>query len=222
MYEPLVQGAAGMKMYDEKGLDEVLKICKANGIITIADEVMTGFGKTGKNFASDYLSHKPDVMCLSKALTGGLLPMGITSCTQEIYDAFYCDELEKGLFHGHTYSANPLSCTAAIAGIELLQSDEIQENISRVTQSHEKFNEEIKSHPKVKLTRQRGIIFALEIEMKMDRYGNLRDKLFNFFMENGVYLRPLGNVIYIQAPYVITEKQLKKVYDVIKKSLAII
>jgi adenosylmethionine-8-amino-7-oxononanoate aminotransferase len=221
VYEPLVQGAAAMKMYNPVGLNEILKFCKANNIITVADEVMTGFGKTGKHFASLHIETKPDVICLSKALTGGLLPMAITSCSQEIYDAFYSDDISKGLFHGHTYSANPLACTAALASIELLQSAEMQNNIDHVIASHEAFDQRIKNHPKVKATRQTGVIFALDLNVEMARYGNLRDKLFNFFMDNGVFLRPLGNTIYIQAPYVITKKQLEKVYKTIEEALAI-
>ena len=219
IYEPLVQGAAAMKMHNAEGLDAILKFCKSHKIITIADEVMTGFGKTGKNFASDYLETKPDIICLSKALTAGLLPMAITSCSQEIYDAFYSEDLEKGFFHGHTYSANPLACTAALAGIELLQSEDIQNNIKRIITSHKDFDENIKNYPKVKSTRQTGIIYALDLNIEMERYGNLRDKLFQFFMEHGVFLRPLGNTIYIQAPYVITEEQLEKVYRTIEKAL---
>jgi adenosylmethionine-8-amino-7-oxononanoate aminotransferase len=222
VYEPLVQGAAAMKMHNAEGLELILKFCKANNIITIADEVMTGFGKTGNYFASDYIHTKPDIMCLSKALTAGLLPMAITSCTQDVYDAFYSDDISKGLFHGHTYSANPLACTAAIAGIELLKSKEIQDNIQRVINSHKDFNNRIKNHPKVKSTRQTGIIFALDLNIEMERYGNLRDKLFSFFMNNGVFLRPLGNTIYILAPYVISEKQLEKVYKTIEDVLVTI
>lgn len=222
IYEPLVQGAAAMKMHNAEGLDTILNFCKTHNIITIADEVMTGFGKTGRYFASDYLDNKPDIMCLSKALTGGLLPMAITSCSQNIYDAFYSDEMSKGLFHGHTYSGNPLACTAALAGIELLKSEDIQSNIKRIITSHRQFGEHIKKHPKVASVRQTGIIFALDLELKMERYGNLRDKLFRFFMTNGVFLRPLGNTIYIQAPFVISEQQLQKVYQVIEDVLEIV
>jgi adenosylmethionine-8-amino-7-oxononanoate aminotransferase len=145
--------------------------------------------------------------------------MAVTSCTQDIYTAFYDDDLKKGFFHGHTYSANPLACTAALTGIELLQSDTIQKNIKRIIASHKAFNERIKNHPKVKSTRQTGIIYALDLNLKMERYGNLRDLLFNFFINNGVFLRPLGNTIYIQAPFVITEDQLEKVYQTIEKAL---
>ncbi|WP_136482077.1 adenosylmethionine--8-amino-7-oxononanoate transaminase [Cognatitamlana onchidii] len=222
VYEPLVQGAAAMSMHCAADLDEILKFCKKHSIITVADEVMTGFGKTGKYFASLHLESKPDVMCLSKALTGGLLPMALTTCSQDIYDAFYSDDLSKGLFHGHTYSANPLACTAALASIDLLKSETIQANIKTIIKSHEAFGQKIAQHHKVKSIRQTGIIFALDLDIKMERYGNLRDKLFNFFMNKGVFLRPLGNTIYIQAPYTIAEKQLNKVYEVIEDALEIL
>lgn len=222
IYEPLVQGAAGMKIHNANGLNEILKFCKANKILTIADEVMTGFGKTGKHFASDYIETTPDIICLSKALTAGLVPMAITACTQNIYNAFLSNDMAKGFFHCHTYSGNPIACSAALAAIELLQSEEIQNNIKRIIASHQAFDNHVKSHPKVKSTRQIGVIFALDLNTKMERYGDLRDKLLKFFMDSGVFLRPLGNTIYIQPPYVITEKELQKVYHVIEDALEII
>ena len=222
IYEPLVQGAAAMKMHDVDGLNNILELLQKYKVLTIADEVMTGFGKTGTNFASDQIETKPDIICLSKALTAGLMPMAITSCCHEVYDAFYSDDLAKGLFHGHTYTANPLACTAALAGIELLQSVAIQTSIERIIKSHEDFGAEIESHPKVASIRQCGIIFALDLNVQMERYGNLRNRLFKHFMDNGVFLRPLGNTIYILAPYIITDKQLKKIYDSIKDVLSIV
>ncbi len=222
VFEPLVQGAAAMKMHNKDGLDILIKLCKENDVITVADEVMTGFGKTGAFFASDYLTNKPDVICMSKALTAGLLPMAVTSCTQNIFDAFYDDDIAKGLFHAHTYTANPLSCAAAVAGIELLQSDEIQQNIKNIISWHKEFGQKITSHSKVRGTRQTGVIFALDLNIEIARYGNLRDKLYKFFMDNGVFLRPLGSTIYILAPYITTKEQMHKIYEVIERSLEII
>jgi len=219
VYEPLVQGAAGMKVHNADGLNEILKFCKEHHILTIADEVMTGFGKTGSYFASDYVTTKPDIVCMSKALTGGLVPMGITSCTQEIYDAFLSNEIGKGFFHCHTYSANPIACASAIASIDLLTSEEIQTKIKEIIAAHQAFNQKVKKHPKVKSTRQQGVIFALDLDTNMERYGALRDLLLKSFMQEGVFLRPLGSTIYIQVPYVITKLQLTKVYDTIIKVL---
>ncbi len=220
IYEPLIQGAAAMKFHDADGLNEILKICRQNDIVLVADEVMTGFGKTGKYFASEYMGEKPDVICLSKALTAGLLPMGITSCSEKIYNAFYSDDIAKGLFHGHTYTANPLACVAALAGIELLKSEEIQQNIQWISNENRSFLNKISGNPKVKNARSLGVILAFELDVETDRYGQLRDKLFQYFMDNGISLRPLGNTIYIVPPYVISKHQLQKVYKVIENSLS--
>ncbi|MBT8178706.1 MAG: adenosylmethionine--8-amino-7-oxononanoate transaminase [Eudoraea sp.] len=219
IYEPLVQGAAGMKIHDAAGLNALLAILKAQGVVTIADEVMTGFGKTGSYFASDYLDEKPDIICLSKALTAGLMPMAVTTCTDKIFEAFYSDQIEKGFFHGHTYTANPLACSAALAGITLLRSDEMQANIQRIIRAHEEFDNRLSQHPMVKNTRQIGVIYAFDIAISMDRYGDLRDKLFGQFMERGIFLRPLGNTIYLLPPYVISDTQLEAVYSAVLEIL---
>ena len=156
---------------------------------------------------------------MSKALTAGLLPMAVTSCSRKIYDAFYSDELSKGLFHGHTYTANPLACTAALAGIELLTSAEMQEHIERNIASHQIFAGKLNRHPKVKNMRQLGVILAFELDVEMERYGDLRNRLFAHFMKEGVFLRPLGNTIYISAPYITSDDQLQKIYNSIEKAL---
>lgn len=224
IFEPLVQGAAGMVMYEPKSLDILIEICKENKILTIADEVMTGFGKTGRNFACDYLNQQPDMMCLSKALTGGTIPMAITTFTQEIFDAFYDDDINKALFHGHTFTANPTGCAAALASISLLQTQEMQDNITRINKSHLQFQESIKTHPKVRTTRVMGVIFALEIHTQSAEsyYGSMRNKLYNYFIEKGIIIRPVGNIVYILPPYIITDEQLHSVYKVIKSSLEIL
>ena len=224
IFEPLVQGAAGMIMYSPEILDQLIKICKDNTVFTIADEVMTGFGKTGKPFACNYLQMQPDMMCLSKALTGGTIPMALTSFTQELFDGFYDNDINKALFHGHTFTANPTGCAAALASIELLQTQEIQNHIKRINQSHLDFQNKIKTHSKVKTTRVLGVIFALEVktEAQENYYGALRNKLYHFFIENGVILRPVGAIIYILPPYIITKQQLQKVYKTIEKALEIV
>jgi adenosylmethionine-8-amino-7-oxononanoate aminotransferase len=224
IFEPLVQGAAGMVMYEPEALDNLVRICKENKVLTIADEVMTGFGKTGKNFACDYLTEQPDMMCLSKALTGGTIPMAITTFTQDIFDAFYDEDINKALFHGHTFTGNPTGCAAALASLALLQTQAMQDNLIRVNQRHLAFQKQIKNHPKVTTTRVLGVIFALEIqtESAASYYGSLRNKLYNFFIENGIIIRPVGNIVYILPPYVITDEQLQKVYKVVEKALEIV
>lgn len=224
IYEPLVQGAAGMVMYAPEALEALMAVCKEYQVFTIADEVMTGFGKTGKTFATDYLSLQPDMMCLSKALTGGTIPMALTTFTQELFDGFYDEDTNKALFHGHTFTANPTGCAAALASIDLLQSAAMQDNIARIHQSHLAFEEKIKQHPRVTTTRVLGVVFALEIATDSEEsyYGTLRNKLYDFFIDNGIILRPVGNIVYILPPYIMTEEQLQKVYTTIEKVLEIV
>jgi len=221
IFEPLAQGAAGMKFHSSKGLDVLIKMCQETGIICIADEIMTGFGKTGKNFASEYLDHNPDIICLSKALTAGMFPLSITSCSQTIFDGFLSDEVHKGFFHAHTYSAHPLGCAAALASIHLLSSPEIIERRSYIENAHKNFAATIEKHHKVKEVRCLGVIIAVDLNLEMERYGNLRDQLYRFFMDRGVLLRPLGNTVYVLPPYVITNEQLEKVYQSIKEVLEV-
>lgn len=222
IFEPLVQGAAGMKFHSLEGLDTLIKKCQEAGILCIADEIMTGFGKTGKNFASEYLKNPPDIMCLGKALTAGMFPLSITSCSQKIFDAFLSDEVAKGFFHAHTFSAHPLGCAAAIAGLDLLTSEEIKERQAYIEKAHRKFVARIKNHSKVSNARCKGVILAIDLNIAMDRYGKSRDELYQFFMSQGVNLRPLGNTIYTLPPYVITNEQLQLLYTSIESALEIV
>ncbi len=221
IFEPLVQGAAGMVMYEPEALDSLLAICKSNSIFTIADEVMTGFGKTGKNFACNYLAQQPDMLCLSKALTGGTIPMAITTFTQELFDGFYDDDVNKALFHGHTFTANPTGCAAALASLDLLQTGEMQENLRRINRQHLTFKQEIENHLRVKTVRVLGVIIALEItrDGSEDYYGDFRNRLYNFFLENGIILRPVGNIVYILPPYIISDELLATIYAVVKQAI---
>ncbi len=223
IFEPLVQGAAGMVMYSPQALDHLIHICKQNNVLTIADEVMTGFGKTGKNFACDYLTQLPDIICLSKALTAGAIPMAVTTFSADVFDKFYSDDINKALFHGHTFTANPTGCAAALASIEMLRTDAIQQGIKRINQKHLEFEQAIKQHPKVASTRVLGVIFALDTATgQQEYYGDLRNKLYNFFIDNGVILRPVGGTIYILPPYIITNEQLDKVYSVVTRALDLV
>ncbi len=217
IFEPLVLGAAGMVMYEPEELDRLIRICKVHRVFAIADEVMTGFGKTGRNFACDYLTEMPDMMCLSKALTGGVIPMAITSFTQEVYNAFYDEDVNKALFHGHTFTANLVGCVAALTSLEILQSPEMQENISRIHQKHLAFAEKLAKLNSVENVRVLGVILAFEIKTNSnkDYYGGFRQKLYDFFIQNQLILRPVGNTVYVLPPYVITNEQLERVYEVL-------
>ena len=182
---------------------------------------MTGFGRTGKNFAIDHLQNQPDIICLSKGITGGFMALGVTACTQNIYDAFYSDKTEKTFFHGHSYTANPLACAAANASLELLLHSKCQQQIKLITERHIIFAKEIRANDFVKEVRQQGTILAIELNTAEDSsyFNAVKKHAYQFYLSNGVLLRPLGNVVYIMPPYCITEDELNKVYDVIKRSL---
>ncbi|MEM9143529.1 MAG: aminotransferase class III-fold pyridoxal phosphate-dependent enzyme, partial [Bacteroidota bacterium] len=222
VFEPLVQGAAGMKFHSAKGLDKLLALCKERGVLTIADEIMTGFGKTGKCFASDYLQYPPDIMCLGKALTAGMFPLSITSCSQAVFDAFLDVKPTKGFFHAHTFSAHPLGCAAALAGLELLESPEMIQKREAIAKAHQGFAKELQNHPKVGNVRCKGVILAVDLERQMTRYGAVRDRLYDHFMDCGVNLRPLGNTIYTLPPFIITEAQLHRIYKSMESALNIL
>ncbi len=220
IYEPLVQGAAAMQLNDAQSLCQVINKFQQHGVIAIADEVMTGFGKTGTNFASDQIGAKPDIICLSKALTGGIMPMAITSCTQKIFDAFYDDQLAKGLFHGHTYSGNPLGCAVASAAIDLLVSSEIQSNIQEISRLNKEFSIRILNHDRVADVRTIGVILAIDLDVEMERYGSKRNEMFQWFWQRGLFLRPLGKTVYIVPPFTSTVKEINHVHKTLEEFLS--
>jgi adenosylmethionine-8-amino-7-oxononanoate aminotransferase len=190
-------------------------------VLLIADEVFTGFGRTGKAFACDYVETRPDIMCFSKGLTGGTMAFGLTTCTQDIYNAFLSDDRMKTLFHGHSYTANPVACAAALASLDLFLESSTQENINRIADKHRAFAVKVAGHPSLKTTRQTGTILALEWETgnNTSYFSSLRDKLYNYFLDAGIILRPLGNIIYILPPYCITDAELDYIYSTIEQAL---
>ena len=226
IYEPLLQGAGGMKMYDSKMLDLLLTFLKNQKIICIADEVLTGFYRTGRFFAGDYLSEKADIICLSKALTGGTMALGVTACTKDIYEAFVSDEKTKTFFHGHSFTANPLACTAALASLNLLERDRCRQQIEDIQNQQNNFLKNLKSFEKKKIIknlRQLGTILAFEINTaeKNDYFDNIGSLFTAHCLENGVYLRTLGNTVYVMPPYCISKREIRKIYKVIQKFLEI-
>jgi len=221
IFEPLVQGAGGMLMYEAQYLDELMAHCRKEGVLLIADEIFTGFGRTGKLFATEHVSEKPDIMCFSKGLTGGTMALGLTTCTQQIYDAFLWDDKLKTLFHGHSFTANPVACAAALASMDITLQPETMQNIKRIESMHTGFASRIKNHPKIKTTRQTGTILAMEWETgdNTSYFSSLRDKLYLYFLAAGIILRPLGNTLYILPPYCITNDELNYIYSKIEQAL---
>lgn len=217
IFEPLLLGSAGMLMYESIYLDKLIQIAKNEHVICIADEVLTGIGRTGKNFACDYLIEQPDIICISKGITGGFMPLGLTTCTQAIYDAFLSSDKLKTFFHGHSYTGNPLACAAANATLQILKKSEAL--ISQLVKWQSVHAAQLKALKEVENVRQIGTIVAFDVcsEQQSNYFNNLRDFLYDSFLERGVLLRPLGNTVYIMPPYVISEEQLKKVYAVIRE-----
>ena len=221
IFEPLVLGTAGMQMYAPSHLDQLIEICQSRGVLTIADEVFTGFYRTGRLFAHQYLRNKPDMICLSKGLTGGYLPLGLTIATKEVYDVFYSEDKMKTLFHGHSYTGNPLSCAAACASLDLTETDHTADQVKRIVQKHTDFAKALKKREEVHRVRQMGTILAIEIKVSGESsyFHSLRDKMYQFFLKKGILLRPLGNTLYIVAPYCIKNAELDLLYNAIKSFL---
>ncbi len=216
IYEPLVQGAGGMKMYNLSLMDELLLHIKQKNIICIADEVMTGFGRTGKMFASEYIQTKPDIMCLSKGLTGGTMALGATACSQKIYNAFVNNDAQKTFFHGHSFTANPLACAAANASLNLFEKENVLEKVKLISEQNIAFAQQLKQLNGIKNIRVLGTILAFEIMNGNDEYLNdISTTITKKSLAKGVYIRPLGNTIYIMPPYCITEAELQKIYSVL-------
>lgn len=221
IFEPMVLGAGGMLMYEAEYLDQLMETCQKHGILMIADEVMTGFGRTGKYFSCEALTARPDIFCLSKGLTGGTMPLGVTTCNAKIFNAFLSDDKLKTLYHGHSFTANPVACAASLASLDILLSPETLPNIQRITARHEEFAMQIKAHPKLKDVRQTGTILVMEWETGKDTsyLSGLRNELYLYFLEKGIILRPLGNIIYILPPYVISNDDLDYIYRIITEAL---
>jgi adenosylmethionine-8-amino-7-oxononanoate aminotransferase len=218
--EPLVQGSAGMQMYSPDVLEQYFRLCKQYDTLIIADEVMTGFGRTGPLFACDLINIQPDIVCLSKGLTGGTMPLGVTSSTQAIFDAFYDDDRTKMLYHGHSFTANPVICTAALASLDLLLKDSCKASRDRIARSHASFAKTIKDHALVAHVRQTGTIIAIELKTDAPSYHHsLRDVMYRYFIDKKIVMRPLGNIIYILPPYCISDDDLKYIYRCIDELL---
>lgn len=210
--EPLIQGANGMTTYRPEFLNRLCELMKKYEILVIFDEVMTGFGRTGKNFAFEYCNFTPDIICISKGLTGGFLPMALTITTNNVYDAFLDDEHGKSLAHGHSYTANPLGCAAAIASLELLLEINTQNQIKIINKTHKEQSAILKKKTIefLKDFRILGTISAFTITDKIKTENKILKKL---FLDSGLVIRPLKKNIYILPPYCTTENELIDCYN---------
>jgi adenosylmethionine---8-amino-7-oxononanoate aminotransferase len=218
--EPLLQGAGGMIVHPLEFLQRIRTLCSQHGVLLIADEVLTGFGRCGTMFACDLAGIVPDLMCLSKGLTGGVLPMGATACTSDIHDLFVSEDPAHTFYHGHSYTGNPLAAAAAVANLRIFETEPVLERISGIAKIHQERLGAIQNHVAVGNTRQIGSVAVIEVRTDDRGYSSrLRRLLYRFFLDSGVLLRPLGNVIYVLPPYIISQDDLHYIHDRIALSL---
>lgn len=214
--EPLIQGAGGMIVWPREALNKIGKLAQDYGVPIIFDEVMTGFGRTGDLFAYQPLDFVPDLLCLSKGLTAGMLPLSLTVCRRNIYEAFLSEKKEKMLFHGHSFTANPISCAAALANLKLLKQKDMKQEWQRIESIQQKRVAKYFDQSFVKDARYLGTMGAIELTDQQEGYvSNITQDLMKFALEREVFLRPLGNVIYVLPPYCIQNDELHQVWDVI-------
>ena len=216
--EPMLMGAGGMRIYDSNLLAAITRSAADAGLLVIADEVLTGFGRTGPLFACEHARVIPDIMCLSKGLTGGFLPMGATMVTERVAEAFDGDQPYGTLYHGHSYTANPIACAAALASCQLLD-EECAARRAAIARAHESGLARIATHPRVRLPRSLGTVAAFDLAGASGYLSDAATGLPAYALERGVLVRPLGNVVYVLPPYCTTEQEIAHVYDVFSEWL---
>lgn len=221
IFEPILQAVSGMTVHSSTALEKMLTLCHENGLITIADEIMTGFGRTGPLFACDRFKLKPDIFCLSKGLTGGFLPLAATICKERIYEVFLSKDRAKAFLHGHSYCGNPLGCVAALANLDLFESEESALQRRRIENSHLAFRDTCKGYKKVKRCEVIGTILIVEYDdrQKGSYFSPIRDYLVTTFLKNHILVRPLGNILYLMPPYCTEKRILEKTYHCIIDTL---
>jgi adenosylmethionine-8-amino-7-oxononanoate aminotransferase len=218
--EPLLQGAGGMIVHPVEFLQKVRAACSRWDVLLIADEVFTGFGRTGRMFACQHAGVEPDLMCLSKGITGGVMALGATATTERIYEAFLGAEPDRTFYHGHSFTGNPLACAAANASLEIFDTEPVFERIAAIEAIHCERIAAIGSHAAVGDVRRLGTIAAVEIAAGDAGYSSsLKGSLYRFFLNKGILLRPLGNIVYIVPPYVIAREDLHRIWDAIGEAL---
>jgi adenosylmethionine-8-amino-7-oxononanoate aminotransferase len=220
--EPLILGAGGMLMYPAWVLKEMKRICEASGVWFIADEVMTGWGRTGTLFACEQADVSPDIACYSKGLTGGSLPLAVTLCRPEIFDAHFSHDRSRTFFHSSSYTANPIACAAARANFELWSDPAVRARVASVAAMQEKALTPFRADERFKNVRRTGTITALELEARDSGYlAGIGPRLLAFFGSRNLLLRPLGNTIYVMPPYCVTQGDLDEIYAAIMEAASL-
>ncbi len=220
--EPMLQAAGGMIVYKPMFLKRLRELCDVHNILLIADEVMTGFGRTGKMFACEHGPIEPDIMCLSKGLTAGYLPMAVTVASETIYEAFFSDDRKKTFFHGHSFTANPLGCAVALAGLDIFANENVLQRIDEISTRMCDRLKSFTGNKHFRDVRQIGDVGIIEFEDQGDGYfAEIGPRLLGLFLERGLLLRPLGNVLYFMPPYVVSNAQIDWVFDQIEEVVSI-
>ena len=219
LIEPMLQAAGGMIVWPAEFLAGVRQLCDRQGVLMIADEVLTGFGRTGRMFACEHAQVKPDILCLSKALTAGYLPLGVTAATEAVYEAFLSADRGKTFFHGHSYTANPLACAVAIASLDLFRETDVMARVARLERQLRDGLEPLRSLPNVGDVRVIGGVGVVELTGDGGYLDEIGPRLSAVFLARGLLLRPLGNIVYFMPPYAITDQEtawaLEQISDVI-------
>jgi len=217
--EPLILGAGGMLIYPPDVLAEMARICKSHGALFIADEVMTGWGRTGTLFACEQADVVPDIACYSKGLTGGAVPLAVTLCRTEIFNAHYSEDRRKTFFHSSSYTANPIACAAAVANVKVWMCEPVRERIAALFDIHAKALDRFRDDSRFANVRQIGTIAALDLVVGDEGYlASVGPRLYNSFTARGLLLRPLGNTIYLMPPYCSTASEIEAAYDAISEA----
>ena len=215
--EPLLLGAGGMLTYAPEILSAMKKICQRHGVLLIADEVLTGFGRTGTLFACEQAGITPDILCLAKGLTGGALPLAATLATEAIFAAHYSPDRARTFFHSSSFTANPIACAAANANLAIWKSEPVRERLKALCAAQQQRLDGFRNDSRFSGARRIGTVTALELKAADRGYlSGLGLRLSRFFLEKRVLLRPLGNVIYVMPPYCVTPQELDLVYDAIR------
>jgi adenosylmethionine---8-amino-7-oxononanoate aminotransferase len=219
LVEPLILGAGGMKMYPPHLLTELKRIAKCYGSLLIADEVMTGWGRTGTLFACEQAAITPDILCVSKGITGGALPLAATLCSREIFDAHLSSDRSRTFFHSSSYTANPIACAAALANLTVWENEPVLRRIEMLEHMHRERLAPFRSDPRFINVRQMGTIAALDLDVSTSGYlSHVGPQLRAFFRERDLLIRPLGNVIYLMTPYCVTSDDLDRAYAAIDEA----
>jgi len=217
--EPLILGAGGMLMYSSQTLADMRRICARYGTLFIADEVMTGWGRTGTLLACEQAKIKPDILCLSKGLTGGAIPLAVTMASEPVFEAHRSEDRARMFFHSSSYTANPIACAAANANLAIWRNEPVMQRIANLGEGQAAQLNALATHPAVQNPRRTGTITAFEVGEGSGYLSDLAPRMLALFRERNVLLRPLGNTIYVMPPYCISSEQLDCIYDTIREVL---